>query len=322
MYGFCNKNIVSAAKDHRAVITPRKTGRERFGIERKYIIFNLTGKPLQRVHFGLSAVSRNEPEKGLAFARRLCGKNKKFTAEFCRLFYGRFDSDYREREYGTQVGNALRGDGIACDDSGVGTKRGYFFEKSEYPTSDLLLCKVTVGDEIVIGKVIIVGAGQAAPAGVKQVESADAAVEHAHERATAFGNANHINILFAAKIYMKKMRKTAKISLQCHFFMIKLLKNFIDTLKGEIEVPNIKSAKKRVLVTEKKTMRNRIVKTQVKNAMKKFLAVVESGDKAAATAMFPETCSVIDGAVSKGVLKKNTAANKKSGLAKRLNEME
>ena len=81
-------------------------------------------------------------------------------------------------------------------------------------------------------------------------------------------------------------------------------------------MPNIKSAKKRVLVTEKKTIRNRVVKTQVKNAIKKFLATVETGDKEAATAMFPSTCSVIDGAVSKGVLKKNTAANKKSGLAK------
>lgn len=121
---------------------------------------------------------------------------------------------------------------------------------------------------------------------------------------------------------MKKLRKTIKISLQRIFFMIKLHKNFNDTLKGEFEVPNIKSAKKRVLVTEKKTLRNRVVKTQVKNTIKKFLAVVASGDKEAAKAMFPSTCSVLDGAVSKGVLKKNTAANKKSGLAKKLNEME
>ena len=86
-------------------------------------------------------------------------------------------------------------------------------------------------------------------------------------------------------------------------------------------MPNIKKKKKRVLVTEKKTIRNRVVKTQVKNAIKKFLATVETGDKEAATAMFPSTCSVIYGAVSKGVLKKNTAANKNSGLAKRLNAM-
>ena len=86
-------------------------------------------------------------------------------------------------------------------------------------------------------------------------------------------------------------------------------------------MPNIKSAKKRTLVTEKKTAQNKIVKSHVKNVTKKFLAVVASGDKAAATAMFPDVCSTIDGAVTKGVLKKNTAANKKSGLAKKLNAM-
>ncbi len=86
-------------------------------------------------------------------------------------------------------------------------------------------------------------------------------------------------------------------------------------------MPNIKSAKKRVLVTEKKTARNKAIKSEVKTEIKKFLALVESGDKSAATAQFPTTCSIIDGAVTKGVYKKNTAANKKSGLAKKLNAM-
>lgn len=86
-------------------------------------------------------------------------------------------------------------------------------------------------------------------------------------------------------------------------------------------MPNIKSAKKRTLVIEKKTAQNKVIKSQVKTEIKKFLAVVQSGDKAAATAMFPSVCSVIDGAVTKGVYKKNTAANKKSGLAKKLNAM-
>ncbi len=86
-------------------------------------------------------------------------------------------------------------------------------------------------------------------------------------------------------------------------------------------MPNIKSAKKRTLVIEKKTAQNRIIKSQVKTEVKKFLATVSAGDKAAATEMFPSVCSTIDGAVSKGVLKKNTAANKKSGLAKKLNAM-
>ena len=86
-------------------------------------------------------------------------------------------------------------------------------------------------------------------------------------------------------------------------------------------MPNIKSAKKRVLVIDKKTARNKAIKSEMKTEVKKFLAAVENGDKAAASALFPHTCSIIDGAVTKGVIKKNTAANKKSGLAKKLNAM-
>ena len=86
-------------------------------------------------------------------------------------------------------------------------------------------------------------------------------------------------------------------------------------------MPNIKSAKKRTLVIEKKTARNKMIKSEVKTAIKKLLAAVDAGDKAQATQMFPEVYSLIDSAVSKGVYKKNTAANKKSGLAKKLNAM-
>lgn len=86
-------------------------------------------------------------------------------------------------------------------------------------------------------------------------------------------------------------------------------------------MPNLKSAKKRTLVIEKKTAQNKMIKSEVKTAIKKLLAAIDSGDKATATQMFPGVCSLIDGAVSKGVYKKNTAANKKSGLAKKLNAM-
>ena len=86
-------------------------------------------------------------------------------------------------------------------------------------------------------------------------------------------------------------------------------------------MPNIKSAKKRVLVIDKKTARNKAVKSEMKTEVKKFLALVTAGNKEEATKLFPYTCSIIDSAVSKGVIKKNTAANKKSGLAKKLNAM-
>lgn len=86
-------------------------------------------------------------------------------------------------------------------------------------------------------------------------------------------------------------------------------------------MPNIKSAKKRVLVIDKKTERNKAIKSEVRTEVKKFVTAVNAGDKATATALFPAVCSFIDGAVSKGVIKKNTAANKKSGLAKKLNAL-
>ena len=61
-------------------------------------------------------------------------------------------------------------------------------------------------------------------------------------------------------------------------------------------MPNIKSAKKRVLVIEKKTMRNKAIKSALKTQVKKFLSAVEAGDKELATKLFPETVSAIDAA--------------------------
>ena len=87
-------------------------------------------------------------------------------------------------------------------------------------------------------------------------------------------------------------------------------------------MPNIKSAKKRVLVIEKKTAVNKAVKSALKTQIKKFLAAVTAGNKEEATKLYPETVSAIDSAASKGILHKNTAANKKAKLAKKLNAME
>ncbi len=83
-------------------------------------------------------------------------------------------------------------------------------------------------------------------------------------------------------------------------------------------MPNIKSAKKRVLVTEKKTKENKMIKSALKTSIKKFLAAVNAGDKETSTALYPETVSAIDSAASKGILHKNNAANKKAKLAKKL----
>lgn len=83
-------------------------------------------------------------------------------------------------------------------------------------------------------------------------------------------------------------------------------------------MPNIKSAKKRVLVIEKKNTLNRSIKAEVKTAIKKLNAAIDANNVEEANALLPVTMSVIDSACSKGIIHKNNAANKKSGLAKRV----
>lgn len=84
---------------------------------------------------------------------------------------------------------------------------------------------------------------------------------------------------------------------------------------------NIKSAKKRVLVIRKKTLRNKMITSAVKTAMKKVVAAVKSGDKAAAAAQLNAAKKAIDMACSKGVYHKNNASRKKSRLEKMVNKM-
>lgn len=84
---------------------------------------------------------------------------------------------------------------------------------------------------------------------------------------------------------------------------------------------NIKSAKKRVLVIEKKTLINKIAKTKLKNVIKKFNAAVASGDKEAAKAAYLEAVKKVDQAAAHGLIHKNAAAHKKSQFTKALNEM-
>jgi small subunit ribosomal protein S20 len=79
---------------------------------------------------------------------------------------------------------------------------------------------------------------------------------------------------------------------------------------------NIKSAKKRIKVTEKKHMRNKSVRSSTKTAVKKLLAAVEAGDKTQATEAHKLAVKAIDQATSKGIYHKNTASRKKSQLAR------
>ena len=84
-------------------------------------------------------------------------------------------------------------------------------------------------------------------------------------------------------------------------------------------MPNIKSAKKRVKIIEKKTLRNNMLKSGYKTAVKKFEEAVKAGNIDEAKILFSEATKKIDQACSKGVLVKNTAARKKSNLSKKLN---
>lgn len=86
-------------------------------------------------------------------------------------------------------------------------------------------------------------------------------------------------------------------------------------------MPNIKSAIKRVSVIEKKTLRNNMVKSGYKSAVKKFEQAVEAGNKEEATKLLALATKKVDQACTKGVIIKNTAARKKSNMAKKLNAM-
>ena len=84
-------------------------------------------------------------------------------------------------------------------------------------------------------------------------------------------------------------------------------------------MPNIKSAKKRVKIIEKKTLTNNMIKTGYKSAVKKFEEAIAAGNLEEAKTLFSEATKKIDQACTKGVIVKNTAARKKSRLSKKLN---
>jgi small subunit ribosomal protein S20 len=83
-------------------------------------------------------------------------------------------------------------------------------------------------------------------------------------------------------------------------------------------VANIKSQKKRILTNEKSRLRNNAYKSELKTLIRKVDEAVAAGQQDAAQDALRNVARKLDKAVSKGVLHKNNAANKKSGLAKRV----
>ncbi len=86
-------------------------------------------------------------------------------------------------------------------------------------------------------------------------------------------------------------------------------------------MPNIKSAKKRVLVTEAKTMQNKMFRSQLKTDIKKYQAALAAGDAALAQETYKAAVKKIDQAAARGIIHKNAAAHKKSQFTKALNNM-
>jgi small subunit ribosomal protein S20 len=86
-------------------------------------------------------------------------------------------------------------------------------------------------------------------------------------------------------------------------------------------VANIKSQIKRNRQNEKRRLRNKAVKSSLKTAIRKFNQATATGDAESATALMRDASRKLDKAVSKGVIHKNQAANRKSAISKRLGSL-
>lgn len=85
---------------------------------------------------------------------------------------------------------------------------------------------------------------------------------------------------------------------------------------------NIKSAKKRILVINKKTERNKAIKSKVKTYIKKVYAAIDENNKDAAQAALTEAISEMSKAGSKGVYHKSTVSRKISRMTKAVNAIQ
>ena len=86
-------------------------------------------------------------------------------------------------------------------------------------------------------------------------------------------------------------------------------------------MPNIKSSKKDVIRSKVAYEKNKADKSELKTALKKFDAALDLGDRAAAAEAYKQAVVLVDKAINKGILHKNTAARKKSSMTLRLNKL-
>ena len=86
-------------------------------------------------------------------------------------------------------------------------------------------------------------------------------------------------------------------------------------------MPNIKSAKKRVLIAKVNNERNKADKYALKTTLKKFAAAVTEGNREQADSAYQAAVQSIDKAAGKGILHKNAAARKKSQITLKMNKL-
>ena len=86
-------------------------------------------------------------------------------------------------------------------------------------------------------------------------------------------------------------------------------------------MPNIKSAKKRVLLSREANVKNKMAKSALKTTLKKFDSAVVAGNREEATAAYKAAVVAVDKAAVKGILHRNNAARKKSSMTLKLNAM-
>lgn len=84
---------------------------------------------------------------------------------------------------------------------------------------------------------------------------------------------------------------------------------------------NIKSKAKRILTNEASRQRNKTAKSALKTSIRKFREAAAAGDKDKAVELQQSAARELDKAASKGVIHKNQAANKKSAMAQRVNQL-
>ena len=94
-----------------------------------------------------------------------------------------------------------------------------------------------------------------------------------------------------------------------------------NAIGGGVTMPNIKSAKKRVLLTKVQNEKNKAAKSVLKTNLKKFDAALAEGNREQADSAYKAAVKTIDESVKKGILHKNNAARKKSSITRKLNQM-